>query len=62
MMRPEERAAELRGKLDHHAHLYYTEASPEISDSEYDALFREARRRAPRAASLHFVAHGDEVE
>jgi DNA ligase (NAD+) len=31
---------ELRAELDRHAHLYYVEARPEISDSEYDRLFR----------------------
>lgn len=35
-----QQAAELREKLNHHAHLYYVEDAPEISDSEYDALFR----------------------
>ena len=36
-----QRAAELRGTLDHHAHRYYVLDSPEISDTEYDMLFRE---------------------
>jgi DNA ligase (NAD+) len=35
------RAAELRAVLTHHAHLYYVLDEPEISDAEYDALFRE---------------------
>ena len=35
------RAAELRRQLDHHAHLYYVADSPEITDAEYDQLFRE---------------------
>ncbi|MGJ8633759.1 MAG: NAD-dependent DNA ligase LigA [Luteolibacter sp.] len=38
---PEQRAAELRHLLNHHNHLYYTQAEPEISDSDYDELFRE---------------------
>lgn len=37
----EQRAAELRRILDHHNHLYYTQAEPEISDADYDKLFRE---------------------
>ena len=36
----ERRAAELRAELHRHAHLYYVEARPEISDEEYDLLFR----------------------
>ena len=32
---------ELRKKLEYHAYKYYVEDSPEISDYEYDRLFRE---------------------
>ncbi len=38
---PEERAAELRRQLQHHAHRYYVLDDPEIPDAEYDRLFRE---------------------
>ncbi len=38
-----EHAAELQKLLAHHAHLYYTLDAPEISDSAYDALYRELR-------------------
>ncbi len=38
---PENRITELRQLLDHHNHLYYTQAQPEISDADYDKLFRE---------------------
>ncbi len=38
---PENRASELRHLLDHHNHLYYTQGTSEISDAEYDKLFRE---------------------
>jgi DNA ligase (NAD+) len=38
---PETRVAELRQLIDHHNQLYYTRAEPEISDAEYDKLFRE---------------------
>jgi DNA ligase (NAD+) len=35
------RAGELRGQLNHHAHLYYTLDAPRIPDAEYDKLFQE---------------------
>lgn len=38
---PETRIRELRASLDHHNRLYYNKATPEISDAEYDTLFRE---------------------
>ncbi|HVJ44812.1 MAG TPA: hypothetical protein VM511_00390, partial [Luteolibacter sp.] len=38
---PEKRILELRSQLEHHNRLYYTQAAPEISDAEYDKLFRE---------------------
>ncbi len=36
-----ERTRKLRELLAHHAHHYYTLDAPEISDSAYDALYRE---------------------
>jgi DNA ligase (NAD+) len=38
---PAARVAELRQKIDHHNHLYYVEAAPEISDREFDKLLQE---------------------
>lgn len=35
------RVAALRDELEHHNHLYYTEAKPVISDQQYDRLLRE---------------------
>ncbi|MGV3616931.1 MAG: NAD-dependent DNA ligase LigA [Fimbriimonas sp.] len=35
------RAAQLREEIEHHAYRYYVQDAPEISDSEYDRLFRE---------------------
>lgn len=37
----EYRIAELRAELTRHNQLYYQDATPEISDAEYDRLFRE---------------------
>jgi DNA ligase (NAD+) len=36
-----ERIARLRTEIERHDRLYYLEAAPEISDPEYDRLFRE---------------------
>lgn len=40
-MTAEERAAYLRREIERHNRLYYVEDKPEISDSEWDRLFRE---------------------
>ena len=37
----EERIRHLRAELERHNRLYYMEAVPEISDAEYDKLYRE---------------------
>jgi len=37
----QQRAAELRAQLNHHAHLYYVLDAPELPDAEYDKLFQE---------------------
>src|SRR5919197_859519 len=36
-----QRIEELRRIIRHHDYRYYVEATPEISDQEYDRLFRE---------------------
>jgi DNA ligase (NAD+) len=36
-----QRAAALRRQVEHHNRLYYVQDAPQISDAEYDALFRE---------------------
>ncbi len=36
-----QRHAELCAAIERHSRLYYTEATPEISDFEFDALMRE---------------------
>ena len=40
-MSPEQRARELRAELERHNRLYYIEDAPQITDAEYDRLFRE---------------------
>src|SRR5215510_10636551 len=35
------RIADLRQKIEYHNYLYYTKDAPEISDAEYDRMFRE---------------------
>ncbi len=39
-----QRAEELRRQIDHHNHLYYVDARPEISDREFDRLLEELRQ------------------
>ena len=40
---PKRRAERLRREIERHNRLYYDEARPEISDQEFDVLFRELR-------------------
>ena len=42
-MKPADRAAELRKLIDYHNRKYYVEASPEISDREFDNLLNELK-------------------
>jgi len=49
----EERVRELRTTLDHHNRLYYTQATPEISDAEYDKIFRELEELEKKHPELH---------
>ncbi len=39
-----QRVAELRDRINHHNYRYYVLDSPEVSDSEYDALMQELKR------------------
>ena len=39
----QDKVAELRDEIDRHDHLYYVKASPEVSDTEFDALMRKLR-------------------
>ena len=50
---PEQRAKELRRQLEHHNRLYYSKATPEISDAEYDRLFRELEELERKHPELH---------
>ncbi|HEY2337185.1 MAG TPA: NAD-dependent DNA ligase LigA [Burkholderiales bacterium] len=47
-----ERAAKLRAELERHNRLYYVEDSPEVSDAEYDRLFRELAELEERHPEL----------
>ena len=44
---------ELRRQLEHHNRLYYSKATPEISDAEYDRLFRELEELERKHPELH---------
>ena len=44
MPSPADLIAKLRRELERHNRLYYVEAAPEISDAEYDRLFRELEK------------------
>jgi DNA ligase (NAD+) len=49
------RARELRRLIEHHSYLYYIQDAPEISDAEFDRLFRELQeleQAHPELASL----------
>jgi len=46
------RIAELRSAIERHNRLYYLEDSPEVTDAEYDTLFRELRELEERFPNL----------
>ena len=48
----EERVRELRAELAKHARLYHVLDAPEISDAEYDVLFRELQELEERHPEL----------
>ncbi len=50
---PESRIRELRTLLEHHNRLYYTQAAPEISDAEYDRLYRELEELEKKHPEFH---------
>jgi DNA ligase (NAD+) len=57
---PAARAAQLRREIERHNRLYYNEAAPEVSDAEYDALFRELQeieRAHPELATADSPTH-----
>ncbi|HEY5653607.1 MAG TPA: NAD-dependent DNA ligase LigA [Pontiella sp.] len=41
---PKQRIEQLRTEIERHNHLYYIDASPEITDREYDYLLKELER------------------
>lgn len=46
------RAEELRRLIEHHNRLYYLQDAPQVSDAEYDALFRELQAIEARHPEL----------
>jgi DNA ligase (NAD+) len=50
---PETRIRELRGIIRHHDELYYNRAAPEISDADYDMLFRELEELEKKHPAFH---------
>ena len=50
---PEKRIRELRELLRHHNDLYYQQALPEISDAEYDKLYRELEELEAKHPEFH---------
>ena len=52
MSSPAERARVLRAELERHNRLYYVEDRPEITDAEYDRLFRELQELESRHPEL----------
>ena len=46
------RAEELRAEIERHNRLYYAESAPEISDAEFDRLFRELQELEERHPEL----------
>jgi DNA ligase (NAD+) len=50
---PETRIRELREIIRHHDDLYYNRATPEISDAEYDKLFRELQELERQHPGFH---------
>ena len=49
------RIATLAEQIAHHSHLYYNEATPEISDAEFDALWDELKSLDPNHPQLRRV-------
>src|ERR1043165_130600 len=47
-----DRAGKLRAEVERHNRLYYVEDSPEISDAEYDRLYRELQELEERYPEL----------
>jgi DNA ligase (NAD+) len=50
---PGERIRELRALLARHNQLYYNQAAPEISDADYDKLFRELETLEAKHPEFH---------
>ncbi|HYV98508.1 MAG TPA: hypothetical protein VE967_13720, partial [Gemmatimonadaceae bacterium] len=53
MKKPAARAAELRRILERASHAYYVLDKPEMSDAEYDVLFKELQALEQQHPELH---------
>ena len=51
--RPKPASASCAKSVRHHDELYYNQATPEISDAEYDKLFRELEELEKKHPELH---------
>ena len=49
----EERIEFLAAEISRHSELYYNHSAPEISDSEFDALWDELKQLDPENEVLH---------
>ena len=52
----EQKVRKLRETIERHNRLYYIEDAPQVTDAEYDALFRELQQIEERHPELRSAA------